>query len=82
MKQIRLQNTHLSSELFNIPSTDLKHFIKLYINSLWKIFLVSCYTGELGCILFKIKSTYFFYFNLLKNAAPKLLFQEFVSVTL
>ena len=32
---------------FKIPSTDLKHFIKLYKNSLWQIFWDFCDTSKL-----------------------------------
>ena len=53
---------------FKIPSTDLKHFIKLYINSLWQIFWD--FVIQVNHILFKIKLTY--YIILILNAATKL----------
>ena len=58
-------------EKFKIPSTDLKHFIKLYVNSLLQIFWEFCDTSKL-----------FYTYNMILtlNAATKFIFQEFVYV--
>ena len=45
---------------FKIPSTDLKHFIKLYINSLWQIFWDFCDTSKLYSIQNKVNIPYNF----------------------
>ena len=45
---------------FKIPSTDLKHFIKLYISSLWQIFWDFCDTSKLYSIQNKVNVPYNF----------------------
>ena len=59
---------------FKIPSTDFEHFIKNFIARYFETFVI-----QINYILFKIKSTN--HITLILNAATKLLFQEFVSVT-
>ena len=54
MKQIKLQNPH---SRFKILSTDLKHFIKLYISSLWQIFWDFSDTSELFSIENKVNKS-------------------------
>ena len=61
---------------FTIPFTDLKHFIKLYINFFGRYF--ETFVIQVNSFLFKIKST--LHIILILNAAKKLLFQEYVSV--
>ena len=43
---------------FKILSTDLKHFIKLYISSLWQIFWDFCDTSKLYSIQNKVNVPY------------------------
>ena len=56
VKPIAMQNLHSSFEIikFRIPYTDLKYFIKLYINSLWQIFSDFYDTSKLYSIQNKV----------------------------
>ena len=45
---------------FKIPSRDLKHFIKIYINSFWQIFWDFCDTSKLYSIQNKVNIPYNF----------------------
>ena len=67
MKQMRMQNrTGLwNYKVWKILSADLKHFIELYIKSLWQIFWAFCDTSKLYSIQNKVNIQY--NFNLKRN---------------